>query len=154
MYLGTQMEFFWSDAHDPKHVHVLDTETREIEAIVNPFTLFEKIIYDDTKTDYSNYNVDHLDNKFVKLVVINKSNPFTFDKLCDKITDRKIHELKIAENFDEFIGERVGDEGVSVEDTTTLLDSYIDNVDTELDKSRIKIEMRNLLTEAQALEIA
>ena len=148
------MEFFWSDAHDPKHFHVLDTETRELEAIVNPFTLFEKILYDDTKTDYSNYDVDYLDNKFVKLVVINKSNPFTFDQFCDRITNRKIHELKIAENFDEFIGERVGDEGVSVEDTTTLLDSYIDNVDTELDKSRIKIEMRNLLTEAQALEIA
>ena len=111
-------------------------------------------MYDDTKTDYSNYDVDYLDNKFVKLVVINKSNPFTFDQFCDRITNRKIHELKIAENFDEFIGERVGDEGVSVEDTTTLLDSYIDNVDTELDKSRIKIEMRNLLTEAQALEIA
>lgn len=154
MYLGTQMEFFWSDSHDPKYFHVLDTETREIEAILNPLTLFEKINYDDKKTDYSNYNVDHLDNKFVKLVVINKSDPFTFDKLCDRITNKKIHELKIAENFDEFIGERVGDEGVSVEDTTTLLDSYVDNVETELDKSRIKIEMRNLLTEAQALEIA
>ena len=25
------MEFFWSDAHDPKYFHIVDTETREIE---------------------------------------------------------------------------------------------------------------------------
>jgi len=154
MYLGTQMEFFWSDAHDTKHFHVLDTETREIEAIVNPFTLFEKITYDDTRTDYNTYSIDHIDHKFVKIVVVNKQDPFTFDKFCDRIQSKNIHELKISENFEEFMGERVGDEGVSVEDTTTLLDSYVESVDTELDKSRIKIEMRNLLTEAQALEIS
>lgn len=153
MYLGTQMEFFWSDAHDPKHFHILDTETREIEAIVNPFTLFEKITYDDTRTDYNNYSLDNIDNKFIKVVVINKSDPFTFDRFCDRIQNKNIHELKISENFEEFIGERVGDEGISIEDTTTLLDSYVESVDTELDKSKIKIEMRNLLTEAQALEI-
>jgi len=43
---------------------------------------------------------------------------------------------------------------VSVEDTTVLLDSYVDAVDTELDKDRIKKEMHELMTEAQALEIA
>ena len=32
-YLGSQMEFFWSDAHDPKYFHILDTETRKIERI-------------------------------------------------------------------------------------------------------------------------
>ena len=153
MYLGTQMEFFWSDAHDPKHFHVLDTETREIEAIRNPLTLFEKIVYDDSKTNYSEYSLDHLDHKFVKVVVINKSDPLTFDKFCDRIMSRKIHELKITENFEEFVGEQVGDEGISVEDTSTLLDSYVESVDTELNKSRIKVEMRNLLTEAQTLEI-
>ena len=32
-YLGSQMEFFWSDAHDPKFFHIIDTETRQIEKI-------------------------------------------------------------------------------------------------------------------------
>ena len=62
--------------------------------------------------------------------------------------------MKIAENFNEFLGDNVEDEGVSVEDTTVLLDSYVDAVDTELDKDRIKKEMHELMTEAQALEIA
>jgi len=52
------------------------------------------------------------------------------------------------------MGNAVEDEGISVEDTTELLDSYVDGVDTDLDKDRIKKEMRNLLIEAQTLEIA
>ena len=91
--------------------------------------------------------------EFVKIVVVNKKDLFTFDRFVDRIQNRKIHELKIAENFDEFIGENVEDEGISLEDTSTLLDSYVESVDTELDKDRIKIDMRKLLTEAQALEV-
>lgn len=153
IYFGSQMEFFWSDAGDPKYFHVLDTETREVEAIRNPYTLFEKIVYDDSKTDYNTVEVDHLDEKFVKVVVVNKADLFTFDRFIDRIQARNIHELKISENFNEFIGENVEDETVSVEDTSSLLDSYVDAVDTDLDKDIIKVNMRKLLSEAQALEI-
>lgn len=152
-YLGSQMEFFWSDAHDPKYFHVLDTSTRELERVHNPHTLFHRINYDDSKYDYADYDLSQADGKFVKIVVINKSDLFTFDRFVDRIQNRPIHELKIAENFNEFIGENVEDEAVSVEDTATLLDSYVDAVDTELDKNRIKLNMKHLLTEAQALEI-
>lgn len=154
IYLGSQMEFFWSDVNDSKAFHVLDTETRELTAVHNPHTLFEKIVYDDTNTDYNTIEVDHLDNKFVKIIVVNKKDQFIFDRFIDRIQNRKIYELKIAETFDEFIGENVDDESISVEDTSSLLDSYVESADTELDKDRIKINMRNLLTEAQALEVA
>ena len=153
-YLGTQMEFFWSDAGDEKGFHVLDTETRELTKVTNPHTLFERIVYDDTKADYSIYDTSHLDGKFVKIVVINKSDLFTFDRFVDRIQNQRIHDLKIAENFNEFMGENVEDEGISVEDTTELLDSYVDAVDTDLDKDKLKVSMRNLLTEAQTLEVA
>jgi hypothetical protein len=150
------MEFFWNDAHDPKSFHIIDTERRDITPIQNPHTLFEKILYDDTKNDYMDYvqYCEHLDNKFVKVIVINKTDLYMFDKFIDAIQNRPIHELKIAENFNEFLGENVGDESISVEDTGQLLDNYVDAVDTELDKERIKISMRNLLTEAQTLEVA
>ena len=148
------MEFFWSDAHDPKYFHVVDTETREIERIKNPYTLFEKIVYNDDEIDYNNYDVSNLDNKFVKIVVVNKKDQFIFDRFVDRIQNQDIYELKIAENFNEFIGENVEDEEVSFDDTAVIVDTYIDAVDTDLDKERIKVEMRELMTEAQALEIA
>ena len=152
-YLGTQMEFTWSDAHDPKHFHVLDTNTRELTSIVNPHTLFHRIRYDDSFTDYLEYDVSQVDNKFVKIVVINKSDLFTFDQFVDRIQSRPIHELKIAENFSDFVGDNIKDEEVQLEETEQMLDTYVDAAQTELDKDRIKYDMRALLIEAQSMEI-
>ena len=59
----------------------------------------------------------------------------------------------MPETFEEFAGESVDDESVSVEDTTQMLDSYIDAVDTDLDKDTLKGLMRGLFVEAQSLEI-
>tara|TARA_B100000085_G_scaffold122857_1_gene111826 strand:- start:4137 stop:5198 length:1062 start_codon:yes stop_codon:yes gene_type:complete len=153
-YLGSQMEFFWSDANDPKYFHVIDTETREIERIKNPYTLFHKIVYNDEKMDYNTYDVSQLKKQFVKVVVVNKKDTFSFDRFIDRIQSVDIHELKIAENFNEFIGENVEDEAIEFDDTPTLVDSYIDGVETDLDKDKIKVRMRELMTEAQALEVA
>ena len=153
-YLGSQLEFFWSDAHDPKYFHIMDTETRKIEKIKNNFTLFKKILYNDDKIEYNSYDVSDLDNKFVKVIVVSKNDAFIFDRFIDRIQNQDIYELKIAENFQEFVGENVDDDGLNIEDTSQLVDDYIDSVDTDLDKDRIKVNMRELMTEAQALEIA
>ena len=76
-----------------------------------------------------------------------------FDKFIDKLNSIETYELKIAESFEEYLGESVEDEKISMEDTTTLLDSYVDAVETDLDKDHIKVELRKLYTEAQNLEI-
>ena len=47
------------------------------------------------------------------------------------------------------------EDNINFDDTPKLIvDTYIDAVDTDLDKDRIKIQMRELMTQAQALEIA
>ena len=153
-YLGSQMEFFWNDAGDDKFFHILDTDTRELLPVRNPITLYEKIYYDDEVTDYSEYEVSHLDAKFVKVVVKNKTEPFTFDRFLDRIQSRSIHDLKIQEDFTEFLGETVEDAGLEVEDTNELLRSYVDNVETVLDKERLKKELIDLMQEAETIEIA
>ena len=153
-YLGSQLEFFWSDAHDPKYFHIIDTETRQIEKIRNNYTIFEKVLYNDDEMDYNNYNYKKLSKKFVKVVVVNKTDPFTFDRFIDNIQNQDIYELKIAENFNEFIGANVDDEDMNFEDTAEIVDTYIEAVDTDLDKDKLKVQMRELMTEAQALEIS
>ena len=79
-YLGSQMEFFSNDAHDDKFFHILDTETRELTPVHNPIRLFQKFYYDDSKNDYSEMDTEIFDEKFVKVVVINKTDPFSFDR--------------------------------------------------------------------------
>ena len=66
---------------------------------------------------------------------------------------QKIHELKIAEDFREFLGENVADGEINLDDTETIMFDYIDNVVTDLDKDRIKKDISNLMIEAQNMEI-
>jgi len=153
-YLGSQLEFTWNDAGDNKYFHVIDTETREITKIQNTYRLFEKILYNDEEMSYNNYNVSVLKNKFVKVVVINKNDMFSFDRFIDRIQNENIHELKIAENFNEFLGENIEDNKINFDDTHEIVNSYIDAVDTDLDKDKIKSKVRELMTEAQSLEFA
>lgn len=152
-YLGSQMEFNWGDCGDAKFFHVIDTETRELTAVRNPLTKFTKILYNDEKHEYNDYDVSALENQFVKVVVVKKTDLYEFDKFIDRIQKVDVHELKIAETFEEFMGASIEDDKVSVEDTTELLDSYIEAVDTDLDKERLKTIMRGLYVEAQNSEI-
>ena len=155
-YLGSQMEFFANDCDDPKYFHVLDTATREITPVRNPITIFEKIYYDDSKEEnsYFNCNLDHLDDKFVKVIVVKKTDNYQFDQFVDRIQNRSIHELKIAENFDEYRGDAVDDGDLLIEDTATLMNSYIDAVDTHLDRDVLKAQVYELMQEAQSVEVS
>lgn len=153
-YLGSQMEFFWNDAGNNKYFHVFDTDTRELTPVRNPITIYEKIYYDDSEKDYSGEDVSYLQDKFVKVHVINKTNPYMFDRYIDRIQDTQIHELKIAETFQELLGESVSDENLKMENTEELLASYVDNIETNLDKKRIKQMLNDLQTEAQSMELA
>ena len=152
-YLGCQIEFTWADAGDGKYFHVLDTEDGSLTPVLNPITIFQKVYYDDTTTNYDEYDVSGFDNKFVKVIVSNKTNPFMFDKFIDRIADLNTHELKIAENFSEFLGENVVTNIEDVENTTDLMNNYIDGVATDLDKGKLKTLMNTLYNEALDMEI-
>lgn len=151
-YLGSQMEFTWSDVDDPKHFHIYDTETKELTAVLNPLTLFKKVFYDDTNG--WSYDIKQLENKFVKVIVEKKTNPIGFDAFIDSIALINTHELKIVENFEEFLGENVATSIEDVENTQDLMEHYIEGIETDLDKAKLKTLMSSLYSEAIDLEIS
>ena len=149
-YLGSQMEFFWSDCNDKKYFHILDTETRELTPVHNPHTLFKKIVYKDTKYDYN--KVPNFSGHFVKVVVLEKTNPKMFETFIDKLQDQDLHDLKIAENFDSLVAnDEIGE--LIIDDTQALLDDYIETSQTDLDKNTLKSNMRDLYQQAQSFEV-
>ena len=153
-YLGTPYEIYWSDYEDPRGFHIFDTGTRELERIVNPYRIFEKVYYDDTTTDYTDYDMSKLKDMYVKVIVVNKKDLYQFDKFIDKLLQADAHEVKIVEDFSELDAENVSDDIVeNTEDTMTLLEKYIDELDVTMSKDRLKNTMRSLYTEAQDLEI-
>ena len=153
-YLGTPYEIYWNDFEDPKGFHIFDTATRELERIINPYTLFKKIYYDDTQEDYKNHDVAQYKEQYVKLIVVNKKDLYEFDKFVDRLLAADAFDVKIIEDFSEWDASNVSDDIVeNTEDTMTLLERYVDELDVTLDKIRLKNTMKSLYNEAQDLEI-
>ena len=65
-----------------------------------------------------------------------------------------MHDIKIIEDYSDLDASTVADDiAEKSEDTPTLLDNYIDELETDLEKSRLKKLMKSLYTEAGDLEI-
>lgn len=154
-YFGSQMEFTWADYNDPKFFHVFDTDTREITAVNNPLTLYHKIEYNDVLYNYSEieFSPESFKGKYVKIVVLKKSDALLFDRVVEKIKNFDPYEVKILENFHEYSGKKVDDSNMSIEDTETLMNTYIDLVDTDLDKDKLKSTMTELYANALSSEV-
>jgi UDP-2,3-diacylglucosamine pyrophosphatase LpxH len=151
-YLGNPYELTWADYDDPRGFHIFDSQSLEVEFIENHNHIFTKLYYDDTKDiDYSETDFS---DKHIKLIVVNKTDYYKFDQFVDKIYKANPLELKIIEDLSEFESEAMGDEEVDLEDTLTLLSQYVDNLDTDADKDRIKTLMKTLYVEAQNYEEA
>jgi DNA repair exonuclease SbcCD nuclease subunit len=99
VYLGNPYELTWNDFEDPRGFHIFDTETLELEFIENPFKMFEKILYDDTKVQYDGIETESYADKNVKLVVVNKTDFGAYDRFVDRLYKRNLLELKIIEDF-------------------------------------------------------
>lgn len=149
-YVGTPYEMTWQDFADPKGFHVFDLETRQLEFIPNPNNIFHRIEYDDTK-ELPELDMD-LTGAFVKLVVVNKTDFYKFDMLLNKLYSKGCYEIKIIEDLAEFRDGTV-DEEINLEDTVSVLSNYIDSVETDLDKEKVKSYMRTLYTEALNIEV-
>ena len=153
-YLGNPYQITWSDYKDPRGFHIFDTETRELEFILNPLEMFHKIYYDDDKMtlesiqneDYSKYK-----DCYVKVVVIKKNNPFWFDTLIDKLYKEDVGDISVVENFDEdFL---MGDENLidEAEDTMTILSKYVNSLNID-NKKELDSLMQSLYTESLSVE--
>jgi DNA repair exonuclease SbcCD nuclease subunit len=156
-YLGVAYEHTWADCNDPKYWHVIDTETRELLPVRNDLCIFKKLVYDDTPYDspveaVNRMDVSGVNGTFVKVIVAAKKDPFAFDKYLDRISAQEPFDLKIVENFAEYNSENVLDDEVNISDTSTLLNTYVDAVETELDKDRIKGKLQELYVEAQTAD--
>ena len=149
-YIGTPYEMTWQDAYDPRGFSVFDTQTRQLDFILNPFTIHTKLTYDDSKEVEM---PSDLKDKYVKVVVVHKGDLYKFDQFITKVYDLDPAEVKIIEDLSEF-NEGVVSDQINLEDTMSILDNYIDSVQTDEDKEAIKKVMKELYIEALNVEVA
>lgn len=151
-YLGNPYELTWQDYNDPRGFHLFDTATRQLEFIRNPYTMFTRVEYDDKETDPTDLDSLDLTQKYVKLIVVNKTDYYKFDKFIQKLYTKGCHDIKIIEDMSEFEEGELGEE-INLEDTISVLTNYVDSVETDVDKEKIKTYMRTLYTEAVNVEV-
>ena len=154
-YLGNPYEITWSDYDDPRGFHIYDTGTNELEFIQNPFNIFHKFYYndadDDSRSSLDAVDYDSVIGGSVKVVVVNKSDFSAFDAFIDKLESCDLIEMKIIEDFSEFEDDAIDADNLNLEDTITLLDDYIDNIHTDLDRKKLKDVVKGLYVEAKNL---
>ena len=154
-YLGNQYEITWADYNDPRGFHVFDTETRELTFVSNPNRMFHKINYDDATTDFAYwqaFDYSALKDCYVKIVVLNKQNPYLFDNVLDNLYKAGIGDIAIVEDFTDTIIEDDKDLVNQAEDTMTILSKYIDNLTLTVDNDKLKTLMKELYVEALTTE--
>lgn len=156
-YIGAFCEHIWSDYNDPRGFVVFDTESRDTVFHRNPFRVFHMVAYDDVKnidivekinaTDYSKYK-----DCYVKIVCVNKNNPYAFDMLMDKLYQAQAADISIVEDVNSFIDNNADELVDEAQDTITILDNYIQGLTLPIESDKMKHYMREIYTEALSLE--
>jgi len=145
-YVGTPYEITMVDADDPKYFHVYDTDTGTMEEIRNPFTIYEKIVYNkDFSKDLSQYV-----GKIIKLTVEDRGDVKAYDKFILQLQNNNPADLKIIEETFEYIDDSVpedSEEGNDIYDTMEIINNYIDGIDN-INSNNIKEIFNKLYIEA------
>lgn len=147
LYTGTPYELNWSDCSDRKGFWVLELETSELEFVQNRHTLFQKIQYvEDMDFDFSSVK-----EKYVKLYVVDKKSQAKLDTFIDSIKIHHPHDLKIIES--DLMSAVAEAMNTKVETITTqsMIESVIDSLDTNLDKTLLKNHVLETYSEAMSI---
>ena len=145
-YLGNPYQLYWNDYGCKRGFHVFDTETLRTTFYRNPFDIFHKLYYNGgiVLPDES-----ELKGAYVKLIVQDKGDYVKFDHTVKQLQDMSLGDLKIIEDLSVELEEGSG--VLETEDTVTLLDNYIDEIELKVNKGNIKTLLRSLYTEALEL---
>jgi DNA repair exonuclease SbcCD nuclease subunit len=151
-YLGNPYELTWQDYNDPRGFHLFDFTTRQLDFVENPYRMFERLEYTDKEVEPIDLDQLELKDKYIKLVVLEKTDFYKFDKFIQKLYNKGCHEIKIVEDFSEFQEGEINEE-INLEDTVSVLSNYIESIETDVDKEKVKSYMRGLYTEAINIEV-
>ena len=154
-YLGSHAEFTWSDYDDRKGFHILDTETRNLTFIENPYRMFAKIWYDDVSVTHGpdQLQIEKLKDMNVKVIVTNKTDPYKFDLFINKLEKVGVLSMQIVDDHLNLHMEEDTNIVNEAESTLQIFKSHIDQINSaNIDKKKLEKTITNLYEEALSIE--
>ena len=153
-YLGSHAEFTWSDYDDRKGFHILDTETRNLTFIENPYRMFDKFWYDDVTIGREPEGIDLslLKDKIIKIIVTNKTDPYKFDMFISQIEKVGVIDMQIVEDHLNLGIEEDSDILNEAESTIDIFKKYINGFELNVNKQKLQDKVIDLYQEALTIE--
>jgi DNA repair exonuclease SbcCD nuclease subunit len=153
-YLGSHAEFTWSDYNDPRGFHVFDTETRHLEFIQNPYSMFKKITYNDQYHKLiDQMNLSPYKECIVKVIIQQNNNQYWFEKFIERLEKENPIEIQIVEDHLNLGLEDDHDIIDEAESTIDIFKKYIRNLDIkDVERNRLEDKIAELYHEALTLE--
>jgi len=146
-YVGTPYQLTHMDTGNTKGFHILDTETRDLEFIPNPYELFNKVVYDDKNSDPNEIDVTQFKDMFVKLIVREKTDFYKFDMFLDKLYNCGAYDIKVVEDVVDLTPSDI-DEKIDIEDTVSILQHYVESSEVDVDKEMLSSFIKQLYLDA------
>jgi len=149
-YLGTQYQITFADVTETKGFHILDTDTRELEFVENPYKMFHTLRYNDEDGPIEERKYPEFKGSYIKLFVETKKHPYAFDRFMDRLYESGVAKITVVEEIidSEWTKEEIVD---LAQDTVTLINNEIDSIDEVEDKARMKKLIKDLYMESLSL---
>lgn len=154
-YLGSPFQFTWADYDDEKGFHVLDTSTRQLTFVRNPYEIFKKYFYNDTSRDENEmlaFDPKIYEGTYVKVVVKNKTRNDIFEKVISKIEKAGAFDVQIIEDHLNLDGISDVDLVDEAQDTMSILIKSVSQIETTIEKKKIEKFIRSLYEEALTID--
>ena len=155
-YLGNPYELTWQDYGDDRGFHIFHLGSKELNFIKNPNVMFHRIVYDDkveTIQEVMAKDLTKFAGSYVKVVAVNKTNPYLFDQFMNKLYMVNPLDITIIEDSLD-LTESVEDDKIDeAEDTITIINKYVDALENSgIDNTKLKTMLKELYVEALNLE--
>jgi len=128
-YIGSPLQLSFGEAFEDKHVIILDPKTRKKKYIKNDFSPQHLIV---TQNELKNHK---LDGNFIQLLVEDMSNVDIISLKKNLLSENSMADFKIKQNKQKINqDESVGDIKDVVYNEQEMIDKYVAQTKTELDK--------------------
>lgn len=150
LYVSNPSQTNWSDYGLKKGFRLLDTQTKELTFIQNPFDIYAKIAYND-EIDVVNFDYSEFQDKIVRVYIQSfaQTNQQKVNLFVERL-NQFAHATDVFEIDESMTGGEMNSEGVDFADTTQVISKYInDVVDSELvDRNKLLMMFMDLYHEA------